>query len=313
MAAQPDGSDPPGPVGFVGLGQMGLPMARRLADAGHRVLGFDVATGTAERLAGSGIELAADLSKLGRRCRAVILMLPGSDIVELVLTRSGLLGALEPGSLIIDMSSSEPRRTRKLAVHATSRGIDLIDAPVSGGVTGARRGTLTAMVGGASAAVTRAQPVLGVLAGRVVHAGEVGSGHAVKALNNLMSATHLLATSEALLAAREFGLDVATVLDIVNGSSGRSGSTDNKWPNFILPQTYDSGFNLQLMLKDMRIALQLAHEAGVPAALSEASVQLWAAAADELDPAADHTEIARWIEAGTRRPEGEELGADVCR
>jgi 3-hydroxyisobutyrate dehydrogenase len=313
MAPQPDELTSHGPIGFVGLGQMGLPMARRLADRGHRVLGFDVATGTAELLAGSGVELAPDLSNLGRRCRAVILMLPGSDIVELVLTGSGLLGALEPGSLVIDMSSSEPRRTRELAVLATSRGIDLVDAPVSGGVTGAQRGTLTAMVGGARQAVNRAQPVLGVLAARVVHAGEVGSGHAVKALNNLMSATHLLATSEALLAGRAFGLDVATILDIVNGSSGRSGSTDNKWPNFILPQTYDSGFNLRLMLKDMRIALELAHEAGVPAALSEASVQLWATAADELDPAADHTEIARWIEARARRGESEELGADVCR
>jgi 3-hydroxyisobutyrate dehydrogenase len=122
-----------------------------------------------------------------------------------------------------------------------------------------------------------------------------------------------LVTSEALLAARAFGLDVATALDIVNGSSGRSGSTDNKWPNFILPQTYDSGFNLQLMLKDMRIALEMAREVGVPAELSEAAVQLWATAADELAPAADHTEIARWIEARTTEPEGKGLGADVCR
>jgi 3-hydroxyisobutyrate dehydrogenase len=304
MTDQPAASGSSPPIGFVGLGQMGLPMARRLVDEGRRVLGFDVAAGIAERMAGCGVELAPDLSVLGGRCRTVILMLPGSDIVESVLAASGLLGALEPGSLVIDMSSSEPRRTRELAALAASHGVDLVDAPVSGGVLGAQRGTLTAMVGGASEAVTRARPLLGELAARVVHAGEVGSGHAVKALNNLMSATHLLVTSEAMLTARAFGLDVATALDIVNGSSGRSGSTDNKWPNFILPQTYDSGFTLQLMLKDMRIGLELAHEVGVPAALSEASVQLWAMAEDTLEPAADHTEIARWIEARTTTAEG---------
>jgi 3-hydroxyisobutyrate dehydrogenase len=301
------------PIGFIGLGQMGQPMAARLVGAGHQVLGFDVAVGTAERMAACGVEPAGSLVDLGRRCLAVILMLPTSDIVESVLVGSGLLATLAPGSLVIDMSSSEPRRTRDLAAIASARGIDLVDAPVSGGVTGARSGTLTAMVGGDSQAVARAQPVLAVLATRVVVAGGVGSGHAVKALNNLMSATHLLATSEALLAARSFGLDIATTLDIVNGSSGRSGSTESKWPNFILSESFDSGFNLRLMVKDMRIALELARGVGVSAALSEASLRLWAAAADELESTADHTEIARWIEARSTGAVAEGLGADVCR
>ncbi len=284
------------PIGFVGLGQMGAPMSRRLVDAGQQVVGFDVAVATAERLAGSGIELVDDLTDIARRSRLVILMLPSSDVVESVLVGSGLLDELAEGSLLVDMSSSEPWRTKELARLAAERGIALVDAPVSGGVLGARTGMLTAMVGGSSEAVARARPVLDLLASRVVHAGDVGSGHAVKALNNLMSATHLLVTSEALLAARSFGLDVTTALHIVNGSSGRSGSTENKWPNFILPQTYDSGFNLRLMLKDMQIALDLAQAVGVPAALSASSVRLWAEAANELDPGADHTEIARWVE-----------------
>lgn len=304
--AEPAMAEPEaGPVGFVGLGQMGGPMSRRLVESGRSVLGYDVAPGPAERLAGTRMELVGDLAEVGRRCRVVILMLPGSDAVEAVLLTSGLLNALAPGSLILDMSSSEPRRTQELARVATERGVDLVDAPVSGGVAGAVAGRLTAMVGGAPAAVARARPLLEVLAARVVPAGEVGSGHAIKALNNLMSATHLLVTSEALLAARSFGLDVATALEVVNGSSGRSGSTENKWPNFVLPGSYDSGFTLRLMVKDMRIALDLARTVGVPAALSESSVRLWEEAADELDPAADHTEIARWIEArvgaGTER------------
>jgi 3-hydroxyisobutyrate dehydrogenase len=123
----------------------------------------------------------------------------------------------------------------------------------------------------------------------------VGAGDAVKALNNLMSATHLLVTSEAMEAARRFGLDAATVLDVVNTSSGRSGSTQNKWPNFILPETYDSGFGLRLMLKDMRIALSLAESLGAPRELSRRAVDLWDEAAQALDPAADHTEVARWL------------------
>jgi 3-hydroxyisobutyrate dehydrogenase len=121
----------------------------------------------------------------------------------------------------------------------------------------------------------------------------VGAGHAVKALNNLLSATHLLATCEAMAAAAEFGLDVPTVLDAINTSSGRSGSTENKWPNYIVPRTFDSGFSLRLMLKDIRIALGLATAAGTPATLSALAVDQWSQAASALPETADHTEIAR--------------------
>src|SRR4051812_30151424 len=143
----------------------------------------------------------------------------------------------------------------------------------------------------------RVRPVLDVRGSRVVHAGErPGAGHVVKALNNLMSAAHLLVSSEALIAGREFGLDPAVMLDIVNGSSGRSGSTQTKWPRFILPGGFDSGFALRLMLKDMRGALDLQDATGTPAPLSRAAVDAWADAAEALPPDADHTEIARWLE-----------------
>jgi len=164
--------------------------------------------------------------------------------------------------MVIDMSSSDPMRTRELAARAGASGVTLIDAPVSGGVAGARAGSLTVMVGGPAGVLDRLRPVLEVLGSHVVHAGDiVGAGHAIKALNNLMSAAHLLASSEALLAGRQFGLDPEVMLSIVNSSSGRSGSTQVKWSKFILPEAYDSGFGLRLMLKDMRIALQLEQEA----------------------------------------------------
>jgi 3-hydroxyisobutyrate dehydrogenase len=182
-----------------------------------------------------------------------------------------------------------------LAELVDSAGMTLIDAPVSGGVSGARAGTLTVMAGGPADAFERFRPVLAAIGGRVVHAGGVGAGHAVKALNNLMSAAHLLASSEALIAGRRFGLDTAVMLEIINGSSGRSGSTENKWPNYILTEKYDAGFSIRLMVKDIEVALDIEHATGVPSAASEAVVATWEAALADLPPDADHTAIARWL------------------
>jgi 3-hydroxyisobutyrate dehydrogenase len=170
----------------------------------------------------------------------------------------------------------------------------MIDAPVSGGVGGAEKGSLTIMVGGSDRDIERARGFLSAL-GRVVPAGPVGAGHAVKALNNLLSATHLWITGEAMAAGERFGLDPEVMLEIFNTSSGRSASTEKKWPNFVMPGTFDSGFQLRLMLKDMRIAVELCDENGALSSLGAEAVELWAAAADDLSETADHTEIARWI------------------
>jgi 3-hydroxyisobutyrate dehydrogenase len=285
-------------VGFVGLGRMGNPMASRLAAAGYRVRGFDVSERARESWAGQLPEPAAavpDAAAAADGAEVVILMLPDSSVVTDVLVRQGLLAAAAAGALVVDMSSSEPRVTRELAATAASHGVTLVDAPVSGGVTGARQGSLTIMVGGPAAAVERVRPMLAVMGSRVLHVGDCGAGHAVKALNNLLSGTHLLVTSEAMAAAAEFGLDVPAVLDAINTSSGRSGSTENKWPNYIVPGTFDSGFPLRLLVKDMRIALGLEQSAGTPARLSAAATEIWAEAAAGLPADADHTEIARWL------------------
>ena len=296
MADQEPEIAPGSAVGFVGLGRMGRPMAVRLTGAGYRVLGYDASQQAARGWA-RDIGSTAAASLTGTAAAAVILMLPDSGVVTDVLVQGGLLAALPRGAVVVDMSSSDPRITRELAGLAADYGVALVDAPVSGGVRGAQQGSLTAMVGGAAADVERVRGLLGVLARRVLHVGGTGAGHAVKALNNLMSATHLLATSEAMIAAAQFGLAIPTVLDAVNTSSGRSGSTDTKWPNFIEPGTFDSGFGVRLMLKDMRIALGLAQSGAVPARLSAAAVDLWARAASDLPADADHTEIARWLQA----------------
>ncbi|CAN5365082.1 hypothetical protein BH09ACT5_BH09ACT5_07460 [soil metagenome] len=281
-------------IGFVGLGNMGMPMATRLVDAGYRVLGFDVAEPVREAFGAAGGSPVDSVGDTALGADLLVLMLPDSTVVNAVLSDAGLRENLRPGTTVVDMSSSEPIKTRALAAQLDERGVVLIDAPVSGGVKGAVSGSLTIMVGGPAATVAEVVPVLEHL-GRPVHAGPVGSGHAIKALNNLLSATHLLATSEAMLAGRRFGLDPEIMLSIFNSSSGKSGSTENKWPNFILPGTYNSGFGLRLMLKDMRTATDLADQLDVPDELGKAAVDLWARAAGELEPTADHTEIAKWL------------------
>ena len=282
-------------VGFVGLGNMGMPMARRLAAAGYHVRGYDVSAEIMREIGGlDGFTPAPGLTGLGTD--VVLLSLPDSDVVEHVLLAGGLLDSVPEGGMVIDMSSSDPARTRDLAARAAESRVALIDAPVSGGVAGARAGSLTIMVGGSPEAFELARPMLAAIGKRVVHAGDVGAGHAVKALNNLMSAAHLVVSSEALIAGRRFGLDPAVMLEIINGSSGRSGSTENKWPNYVLPEKFDAGFSVRLMVKDMRLALGIERATGTPSAVSEAALAAWEAALADLPSDADHTEIARWLD-----------------
>lgn len=291
----------PAAVGVVGLGAMGGPMAARLARAGYEVSGYDPVADARSRLAAAGGTPVDGLDDLAG-VDVAILMLPTSEIVTEVLLGDGLAAALRPGTLVVDMGSSEPGSTRDLAQRLAGRRLRLVDAPVSGGVRGATAGTLTVMVGGSDGDVAAVRPLLEVL-GTPRHVGPVGAGHALKALNNLLSAVHLWATSEAMTVGQRFGLDPRVMLETINGSSGRSGSTEVKWPNFVLPGTYDSGFALRLMLKDMRIATGLGRGVGIPAVLGETAVDLWARAAADLPETADHTEIARWLADRAARAE----------
>lgn len=279
-------------VGVVGLGNMGLPMAVRLNDAGFAVRGFDRSDTALQAAREAGVPVVAEAAAAVRGADVVLLMLQSSAVVEAVLADPATRTALAAGAIVLDMSSSDPVRTRALAPVLAGAGVALVDAPVSGGVGGAVAGTLTIMAGGPPEAVDRVEPVLRVL-GNVRRTGPVGSGHALKALNNLLSATHLLVSSEAIVAGSRFGLDPAVMLDVVNASSGRSFSTEHKWPVFILPQAFDSGFTLGLLVKDAAIAVDLARSVGLPARLGEAALGLWQEAARLLPEDADHTEIAR--------------------
>lgn len=276
-------------------------MAARVAGAGYQVTGYDVSADACARWSETtGSRAASSPGNAAREARAVVLMLPDSDVVSRVLLQDGVLDVMTPGNVLIDMSSSHPARTRQLAEQAKTRGIRFVDAPVSGGVSGARSGSLTVMVGGDDHDLDRVRLLLSVMGARILHCGATGAGASVKALNNLLSAVHLLSVSEVMETVRRAGIDPETALSVFNASSGQSGSTLVKWPRYVLPGTFDSGFELSLMLKDIEIALDLAGTVDAARSLSQRAVDIWADAAAEVDRGADHTEIARWI--ATRSP-----------
>ncbi|MDR7110901.1 3-hydroxyisobutyrate dehydrogenase [Microbacterium trichothecenolyticum] len=287
-------------IGFVGLGRMGTPMATRLAAAGYALQVADaVPAAVAAFLVAQPGAALLDLSEQDPldELDILIVMLPDSNIVEAVLEEGGLAGRLRRGALVIDMSSSEPLRTTALAQRLGGLGLRLIDAPVSGGVRGAIAGTLSTMVGGAGADLDEARPVLEHLAATVIHVGEVGSGHAAKALNNLVSATTVSVTVEALQTAARFGIDPAMMTEVLNSSSGRTNTSERKVAAFMLSGTFDSGFTLPLMSKDVSIAVDLAHRIGTPGDVSDAVAQQWRGIASFAARDADHTEMYRLIGA----------------
>ena len=247
---------PPQRLGFVGLGNMGAPMARHLAAAGFQVVAADSNPAALERFcAAVPCERAASLADLGRACRLVITMLPdGAAVRQVLLGDAGVAAGLAPGSVVLDMSSAEPVATRALAAKLADAAVSLVDAPVSGGVKRAVEGTLAIMAGGEPAAIARCATVFAAL-GTVFRTGASGSGHAVKALNNYLSAVALAATAEAMMAGGKFGIDPALMLEILNHSTGRNTATEQKYPAYVLPRSFNSGFALGLMAKDLRIAL----------------------------------------------------------
>jgi 3-hydroxyisobutyrate dehydrogenase len=280
-------------LGFVGLGHMGVPMTARLVAAGHDVRGFDVDPDARTHV---GRAAVGSLAEAAAGAEAVVLMLATSAIVRQVVLDQGLLDALEPGAFVVDMGSSDPTQTRELAAEAAARGFGYVDAPVSGAVVGAEAGTLTIMFGGTAEELVRCEPFFAALGRKIVHAGPVGAGHALKALNNLLSATNFLITLEAVAAGARFGLDPKVMVDAINDSTGRSWATEHKVPQFVEPRSFTSGFAMRLMVKDIQTARALAHATSSPFALGDASVALWEQAAEALPDEADHTEIALWLE-----------------
>jgi 3-hydroxyisobutyrate dehydrogenase len=304
-------------VGFVGLGHMGRPMAGRLADAGFTLAVFDARSAAVESFVERypRVRATAALGPLARASDVVITMLPNGQAVRQVVLGAGgprgasatdqpdggetagrLIDALAPGSILADMGSSSPVGTRELGEVLAERGVTMLDAPVSGGVKRAETGKLAIMVGGDAPAIERCRPLFAALGEQVFATGPLGAGHALKALNNLVSAAGLIASAEALLIGRRFGLDPALMVDVFNASTARNNSTENKMKQYVLSETYASGFSLELMVKDLTTAIELAQHTETPSPFSATCRELWAAARSELEDDADHTAVVRWFE-----------------
>ena len=284
----------PAIIGFVGLGTMGLPMAKCLIKAGYQVQGFDLSQDACNELLEAGGKICGDASLTLEGAEAVITMLPNSKIVNQVVLDS--LADHLGNAVLIDMSSSVPAETRKLGQELEKRGLHMVDAPVSGGVKRAVDGSLAIMIGGDPASVARVKPVLEALGRSIFETGPLGSGHAMKALNNFVSAAGLTAACEALAIGKKFGLDPEQMVDILNVSTGRNNSTENKMKPFILSGSYDGVFSLALMAKDLRVAADLADAMAAPSPTSHLMASLWGAALEQLQDGADHTEINRYLE-----------------
>ena len=284
---------PPSRIAFLGLGMMGLPMAAQLAKAGYDVRGFDPIEASRAALTEAGGDACASAEDAIDGAAALITMLPNGKAVETALVGgpTPAIGRLAPDAVVVDMSSSSPTGTRALATRLAALGFGLVDAPVSGGVRRARDGSLAIMAGGPEALLARVRPLLQAMGKSIFATGPIGSGHAMKALNNYVSAAGLTAACEALRVGQAFGLDPEMMTDVLNASTGRNNSTEVKLKPFVLSRTYGSGFSMALMAKDLRTADDLARHLDVPAPLSHAVTALWSEADAALGTGADHTAI----------------------
>ncbi len=290
-------------IGFIGVGSMGWPMAGHLLKAGYPLHIIDASAERAKQFASDiGGQVSASNKALAQASDIIITILPTSAIVESVLCGDdGVIAGLKKDAVIIEMSSGVPTTTRMLAERVAKAGGHLVDAPVSGGVPRAKTAELAIMFGGSQALLERVRPVLNTMGNAIQHTGDVGSAHAMKALNNLVSAGGFLIGIEALLIGKRFGLDPDKMVDVLNASTGMNNSTQKKFKQFVLSGKYNSGFGLDLMVKDLSIALGIAKDTGTPAPFSSLCRELSAACAQMLGPGQDHTALAKLSErlAGT--------------
>jgi 3-hydroxyisobutyrate dehydrogenase-like beta-hydroxyacid dehydrogenase len=265
-------------VGVIGLGNMGGRITRRIVAAGRPVLGFDVEPGRASAV---GAEPAASAAAVAETSDVVLLSLPDSPIVErVVLGEDGILGAARAGLVVADLSTSAPSSTVELHRLLAGHGTELVDAGISGGAAAAEAGTLTIMAGGSEAALDTIRPVLETFSARIFHMGESGAGHTAKLLNNFLNGISLAATAEVMVAARKAGLELHTLLDVLNSSSGVNFATLNRFPRIVDGDYLEGGLTGNLMLKDIRLYADLVRELDVRTLTSAGCVDAFELAAE---------------------------------
>lgn len=284
-------------VGFVGVGAMGGPMVRNINKEGYPLAVYDLNHGVAKSLAQDiGAQFLASVAELALQ-DVIVCMLPNGNVVrEILLNADGgaFLKSARPGTVIVDMSSSEPTGTKELAAILAEKQIILIDAPVSGGVARAITGELTIMIGGDDKnVINKIKPLMAAMGNNLFDTGNSGTGHAVKALNNVIAATSFLATSEAMIVAKRFGLDTETLINIVNLSTGHSFMSDHVMKQHVISEQYKTNFALGLLVKDVNIAVGLCEAMNSDAPLYKLVRDRWTMALDELGYSADNSEAIK--------------------
>lgn len=285
-------------IGVIGLGNMGRGMALTLKRGGFNVIGTDAVAATREALGNEGISVRQTIGEVIAECDMVFLSLPTAAIVEDVITGpGGIIENARAGVLIVDTSTSHPDTTRRMLTKLNSVGMELIDAPVSGGPKGAITGTMAMVIGASAKNLERAEPVLAAMTGKRVHVGDVGAGHVAKIANNLFTASHLLIAGEVTRMAAKAGVPTDQLLQGINAGSGRSFVTEHSYPTWIMNGKFDSGFTMKLMRKDVRLSQELIQALGMDLPMANKVAELWAKSAETIDDGEDFNRI---VELGTR-------------
>ncbi len=289
-------------LGFIGLGVMGLPMAQHLAAAGYDITVHDINRGALESFQSKypGASIANSPMEVASASDIVVTMLPsGREVSETVMGPAGLLKTFKPGSLLLDTSSSEPWHTQQVSTRLKEAGVAMVDAPVSGAEIGAIEAELVFMVGGDAASVERVRPLLGILGTKLFHLGATGAGHTMKSINNLITAATFLATAEGLIIGTGSGLDPAVMNDVLNVSTGMSWISKTHIAQRILNRRFDDPFKLDLMVKDINIALKVAHDLKLQPAHSEATQSQWQHIQSTLPKGSSVSELVRALESSS--------------
>jgi 3-hydroxyisobutyrate dehydrogenase len=289
-------------IAFLGLGDIGGLIASHLTRDPFDLVVWNRTASKADDFAGKqGVSMAQTPAEAVAGAEVVITCLPSSVEVEAVLHgENGMLDSLRKGAVLIDCTSGDPPTSRSIAAELGGRGVDFIDAPVSGGTTAAKAGTLTVMWGGDESVFERVRPVIEAFGKKIVHAGPVGAGDALKAVNNALLAVHILSTAEGLAVLVKAGVNPATALDVINASSGRSNSSENLIPQRVLTRAFPRTFRLALLEKDIGIAAVLAEDLGVRTPLIALTAERFHEAREKLGEEADHVEAVKMVESENR-------------
>jgi 3-hydroxyisobutyrate dehydrogenase len=286
-------------VGVIGLGNMGRGMALTLLRKGFNVVGTDVSPAIREALAQEGVAVRESIGEVVAECDIVILSLPTAAIVEEVVAGpKGVVANAKQGLLVVDTSTSHPDTTRRLAEKLNAAGMQMLDAPVSGGPKGAITGTMAMVIGGSAADLARAEPVLAAMTAKRVHVGDSGAGHVAKIANNLFAAAHLLIAGEVTRMAEQAGVSTEQLLQGINAGSGRSFITEHSYPTWIMNGKFDSGFTMKLMRKDVRLSEELISALSLDLPLAAKVAELWGVSAQCIG---DDEDFNRIVELSARR------------